>query len=284
MCSNNIKHSYNENTEKGRVIAQNSTCFIGGLARNIGSHLEHTMFSLLQQLSNQFSSSITYIYENDSTDNTKNVLCEWSNGSTQIAQCNTLNHPRMSDFSARRIQLMCYYRNNILEKLYDVINEFDYFIMLDLDLYWFDINGIMNTIGQSNWDGVASNGRKYKSFSRKNNIYYDIFGHRELDEPLSINPMQGGRIPKLQDKYAGLNPGDDMVEVASAFNGLAIYRTESIRQCTYVQYDGYAEHVGFHHMIRQKGGRIFINPSQLTFYDRPTKEYYDQYISNNLSI
>jgi hypothetical protein len=62
-------------------------------------------------------------------------------------------------------------------------------------------------------------------------------------------------------------PESDWIEVESAFGGLAVYRCEAIAG---LRYDGLAadgaevcEHLAFHQGLRQRGGRLFINPRLL---------------------
>ena len=59
--------------------------------------------------------------------------------------------------------------------------------------------------------------------------------------------------------------GDPMVEVASCFGGLGIYRTKAMLTCRYDGSD--CEHVTFHRAMRGAGmDRLYLNPSQITFY------------------
>ena len=62
-----------------------------------------------------------------------------------------------------------------------------------------------------------------------------------------------------------IKPSAELIEVDSAFGGLAIYRKSDIPQdASYVGVDEngdeVCEHVSFHFSIKKNKGKIFINP------------------------
>ena len=261
-----------------RNKAKSEKCFIVGLARNIGKHLPRIIPDI-ERLGRCFLDYRVRVYENDSIDNTKEVLDEWAFNNSKVNYIyEQLNAPRLTDLSVRRIDLMSSYRNKLLEHFF-LRNDwytFKYFMVIDLDLYGFSIDGILNSIGHENWDCITSNGRIHTSMSPYTNVYYDIFALRETEDE-SPNRHFG----KLQTKYKDIKVNDGLIPVSSAFNGLAIYKTVSIVGSKYYSIPGYAEHAGLHQQMSNLGhGRIFINPSQLTYYDEAMRNHY----VNNLYI
>jgi hypothetical protein len=73
----------------------------------------------------------------------------------------------------------------------------------------------------------------------------------------------------------------EWIEVDSAFGALAIYKTSAIKGLRYVGTDAHdqemCEHVNFHKLIKDRGGRIFINPklinAELTDHSREYHEW-----------
>lgn len=267
--------NYLDRIKRGKEIMANSSCLIGGVARNVEFRIRQ-IIPYIEELSNQFSRCSIFILENDSDDNTKDVLLDWirSNKKVSVRFC-TFGLPMLTGFNIERIQNMCKYRNHLLCELQYQYPEFEYLIMLDLDLSGFSLQGVANTFGWENWDCVGSNGRKYLSMSRCSNIYYDTFSHREIGDPAfqninidTINDIKRSRLAYLQEKYRTLNIGNSLVQVWSCFGGLAVYRAISLIGCKYEALQGYAEHVGLHsQMIRLGHNQIFINPSQVVYYD-----------------
>ena len=263
-----------EHIKAGKEKAKQSRCFIAGCARNIAKNIPFIR-TYIEELGSNFADYRVYVFENDSNDDTPQKLKEWSEANWKVAaDCFKSGNPRLSDLSMRRIEYMSDYRNAIMKHLEYYWSAYDYMIMVDLDICGFYVDGVINTLGWDGWDAVGSNGRKYSSMSRHTNIYYDIFGHKELDEKV---PREGNLqrvFAALQDKYRHLMPGDPLIPVSSCFNGVGVYRVKSILGARYAALPGYAEHVAFHLELIKRGGSVFINPSQLTYYDQEMAKYW----------
>lgn len=258
--------------ETGKQRAKQSRCFIGGCARNIAARLPE-MIPYVEKLGREFADYRVYVFENDSKDSTVEVLKDWQYSNWRIcADSFKSGNPRLSDLSVRRIEYMSQYRNAVMAHLEYFWSDYDYMVMVDLDLHGFYVNGVMDSLGHDGWDAIGSNGRKHGSMSRHTNIYYDIFGHKDLDEPEKREGRIVSQFARLQDKYRSLKLGDDLVPVASCFNGLAVYRVQSVLGVRYAAIPGYAEHVAFHDQIIKNDGSVFINPTQLTYYDDAMKQ------------
>lgn len=285
MYDENIKTSYAKFVKTGLRRAKSSTCVICGTARNIGANV-HNISQQIESLGNKFNDYRVLVFENDSTDDTRVRLAMWAGNNLKVdLDCRNIGNPKMIDLSLRRIQYMSEYRNVLIDKVESIFYHYDYMIMVDLDLIGFDINGIMNTIGHEDWDAVASNGRIRKSISEHEDVFYDIFGHRELDEYYQRVGNLTQIFGRLQDKYRSLCPGDDFVTIGSSFNGLAVYKVESIIGSRYNALPGYAEHVGFHYDMSVNGfDRIFINPSQLTYYDQHSKQKWERELNEYFNV
>ena len=135
-----------------------------------------------------------------------------------------------------------------------------YRIFLDMDIKngW-DMRGIFDSFSKVNeWDAVCSNGLWYGERA------YDMFAFRNGeveygDADFWKKTWQGGW------KY--YSPGSELVKVDSCFGGMAFYKREAIRGCSYASWDADCEHVAFNKCVREKNhGRILMNPSQVIRY------------------
>ena len=156
---------------------------------------------------------------------------------------------------------MAEYRNKCLEQIREKFSDYDYYILIDMDLTGgFSYDGVANTIGSELlWSGVAANG---KNSRRSNHVYWDTYAHRDLGHGMRTH---GGRMREYHGKYAETGRGDPWVKVNSAFGGMGIYKIDDVINS---EYTGEAsEHVPFHLDIIDKGGNIFMNPNLVVLYN-----------------
>jgi hypothetical protein len=163
-------------------------------------------------------------------------------------------------------------RNKILKKVREINqnNTYDYLVMLDMD----DVNisgkfieSIHSCFEYTGWDILTGN---------QSDQYYDLWALRKKDDMeydcwRKYNKYKD--IPNAENifvrsKHKIYNP-DGLLEVDSAFSGIAIYKLSSIPDnCNYVgKYeDGseHCEHVEFHRCIKKSGKNIYINTRFLT--------------------
>ena len=81
------------------------------------------------------------------------------------------------------------------------------------------------------------------------------------------------KIHKNQTAYFNpiqYNRGEDIEEVISNFNGLAIYKSKYFKHRYKAEQweHGFVDpdHVSMHHQIRNDGGKIFIDPNLIVSY------------------
>ena len=143
------------------VICGTARDCAGGLRRNI---------PVIGRLADMFRSASFVIVENDSIDETKNLLQKWSGsqeGVTLISR-NTGTDTIQQDsgdvnpwFSEHRISLMAKYRNQYLELISASRLEPDYLVIVDLDVARISLEGIAHGFGLDiRWDGLCANGMK----------------------------------------------------------------------------------------------------------------------------
>ena len=176
----------------------------------------------------------------------------------------SINHPL-------RTERLAICRNRCLEFLNEKKNDWvEYLIVVDTDGVCSELNKniIKDIISKDYWSVMAANVR---------NKYYDIYALRhkswcpndftlliKRDLQLGIS-YEESYAKNVLPKMININPSSELIEVDSAFGGLAIYRKSSIpRYAKYIGLDENGdegcEHISFHNSIKNNQGKIFINP------------------------
>lgn len=237
--------------------------FVVGLARNIQEILPRTM-ERIETLGSLFADYRVVIYENDSQDNTLDMLSDWSRENRRVTVLSEIRQDPINPPTrcVQRAQRMAYYRNQCHNHIQTHCSGLDNVIVADTDLWggW-SYDGVANTFGHDRWDFVGAYGIIHRREGFRNNVvkHYDAWAFRPYGsyEPLStasVNAMSWNR-------------GASMLPTFSCFGGLGVYRLDAYLAGKYEGDD--CEHVGLHRTMRDKGfGRIFLNPSQITLYGR----------------
>lgn len=260
----------------------NFSIAICSIVRNCENKLSKNII-LIENLRKYFKNSYVIIYENDSVDNTKNVLLEWQQKSKNINLIfETLNVNTIPDndslgynryFSKERISKMANYRNKYLIELDNLNLEFDFVIVVDLDVIKIDLNGILNSFKLSQqWDVVTANGySKSPSLKRR---YHDSYALVEIGKE---NDIQTEKIIKNNQLFwSFLKIGHPLIPVYSAYGGLAIYKYNVLKGIRYGvvlnndrRVESRVEHFYLHDQIIKKyHAKIFINPNMVIKYQK----------------
>ena len=224
------------------------------------------------------------LFENDSKDGTKALLAQWADECKNVyVQCedfHSITIPTAKEskgvnpsFSAKRINKMAYYRNQYLHFIKEHEWIADFVIVVDMDLKRIDIDGILHSLSHADtWDMVAANGLIYSPSAMFRRRYNDTYALVENGE--ENTPQTEASIREKQYKWAKLKKGLPLVPVYSAFGGLAIYRFEALKDCTYEvlknndsRVEVRCEHFAICKQMHEHGyNRIFINPVMKVLY------------------
>lgn len=260
---------------------------IVGVIRN-GENYLTKVFENIHKIGKLFNKYKIILYENDSNDNTKNIITK-----------EILEHPNKIDyicgdnekldekFPYRTLRL-AYIRNIILNKVImdNVYNKYDYMLNMDMDdvnikPYIYETFDKIFQYDESIWD--------VQSVHQKE-IYYDVWafrkkGYIEFDcwekvyEMLSQNnnlkkeELVEKYVRKYQKPYS-ITRG--LIPVISAFGGATIYKIDFLKKAVNARYIGIkrmnkrsevigyretCEHVSFHQGLTNiYKGKMFINP------------------------
>lgn len=252
------------------ISLHESSVLIVGLARNCEKQLTESTAKLIEAFS---SAKIVkfLIVESDSADGTADILQRMAleNKNFNYASLGHLQeqYPKRTD----RIALC---RNYYLKLIEDCAEypDVDYVVIADLD----GVNGklsadsVASCWSRTDWDVCAAN---------QDGPYYDIWA---LRHPLwSPNDcwkqaefLMSQGVSRFKSIYSAvysrmikIPPHADWIEVKSAFGGLAVYRKTVLKNVSYAGLspngEEFCEHVSLHQQIREKGGRIYINPKMI---------------------
>lgn len=246
-----------------------------GLLRNI---------PVINTLCNSFRNYKVFVYENDSTDKSKDVLKAWQD-SDPLHVFISLNNTDASKtipsakevgivnpfFSKRRINKMVSLRNYYMDYIESNHWSADYLMVVDLDVASLNLEPIMSSFKSDiEWDAVTAFG--YSLSPKLRRRYHDTYALTEYGD--EGNPQTENKIIDLADKYGKLKATDGWVRVFSGFGGLAIYRFEAIKGLHYqlIENDDNrvevrCEHFSLYKQMAERGyDKVYINPAMTLKY------------------
>lgn len=237
----------------GQEIAAKTEVMILGLARNLGTRVNQAE-QLLKSIRTKFATCTAFIYENDSEDDTaarlENLVKQNTWIQVQSEQRGDKKWPSVR--SGDRGAQMAIYRNICRDAF--LASSAQFAVVIDLDVISVEHNGLMHTMGKSDWDCVGSNGLH---FLKGRWTQYDAWAWRDLGRSTAHHHVEiNRRVYRM---------GDPLLPVKSCFGGMAIYRREAMAAAAYG--GGDCEHVVFHAAMAAAGhDRIFCNPTQIVRY------------------
>ena len=292
-----MKNDVYEIKKEGYENMAEKSVAICSIVRNAQSSLKKNI-PLIEKLRSKFKESIVVIFENDSKDDTKDILRNWNKNSpgvsVRLQDFNQITIPNEDIngvnrfFSKERISKMANYRNYYLEILESLNFNIDYLIIIDLDIARFTLDGVAHSFGLANqWDIITANGYSYSPKLKRR--YHDTYALTEIGKDTEIQTES--IINNNQAKWSFLKRGIPLIPVYSAFGGLAIYRYNLIKNKRYAVQENNdqrvevkCEHFTFHQSIHQdRNIRCFINPEMEVFYEKITISKIRKFMLKNLS-
>jgi len=249
--------------EEVAVSLKQKTITFVGCARNCVNAIRNSV-GVMQSLGQHFGAYTIAVFENDSTDGTKELLAELqSQGVLTVIQ-----HDGLDASLPLRTERIAYGRNQLLG--YVRKQNSDYFCVADLDGILGDASSVdgflTNFTLEDCWDAV---------FPINRGIYYDIwtFRHPEIC-PDDYERRMNQIVPAFSDQNIldlclhnlqnlDFSKLTAWLKVDSAFGGIGLYKTASFAYSSYFGYkDGYevTDHLAFHEKARLQGATFYINP------------------------
>ena len=233
---------------------------IVGCARDIAVHLPTTKIKL-SLIKNLFKESKIIIYENDSSDDTLNILKNWE--SENFIQLITEKNVK-----GQRTERLAHGRNTLYNEA--MKNDFDFLIVIDLD-------NVIQGLTEDSILSCFSIDEKWAMLGGNQTIeYYDYWALRTYDDWMPFDCWycvreQGKSLSYcLDSRRKHIDKDNKPIKVKSCFGGIAIYKREYLNNCSYGNgiYPGTGnvetcEHVKFNECVLNNGGDIYINPKMI---------------------
>jgi glycosyltransferase involved in cell wall biosynthesis len=262
--------------EKGLKKMKSSRIVLTGLCRNGKDTIDKNIEFLLST-GEYFKDFRIVLFENDSTDDTRQRINEWvkKDSRIELIECEVPNcqykKQREHGISRKRQDDMVFYRNKTLDYIKQKYSDYDYQMIVDLDMEgYYSLDGLIQSMSYDKWDAIFVNGLKpcllflglvpqmYDSLafvSTNEDImerYQTISDYFQVS--VSLFEMQTMKENKLY-------------KVKSAFNGVGLYKMSSIKDCHYPN-DWSCEHIGFHHQMIENGfDRLYVNPNWIAIME-----------------
>jgi len=274
-----------------------STIIFCSIVRNCGKAILHNI-SAIEKIGKYFNDYTVIIFENNSIDNTKDILKKWETNNQKVRvflndfdESKYKNIPISKEYpiyhSKRRIQKMTDYRNLYMDYIRNNNLQADYICIVDLDVANIDVDGVLSTFKlPQKWDVVAANGWSRNCILRKK--YHDTYA---LIEDGLVNKKQTRKeILQNRKRWNFIEKGRPAIRVASAYGGLCIYQFDAIKNLRYgimennfENVEVLSEHVSLHEqMIKNGFDKIYINPNMIVEYEHLNLQLIFQKLRNKI--
>lgn len=231
-----------------------------GLFRDSENHIKDSLERLdnLNQVNDvEFE---FFFYENDSKDNTREILNDWTGTRNATLFYEDIGAPKFGSVAIReRIILLSYYRNK-LKALSQPLNS-DYTLLIDTDTL-FDNNHFIMLLDEMKWEQrwsmVSANTRQLEIedalYQETTDSYYDVFACKDI---YNNDGLYFSNCPLiLENDRNNWNQGVP-VEVSSAFGGFSLVSTMAFNYSKWST-TGKSEHVNFCKELSRFGGIAIV--------------------------
>ncbi len=270
-------------SEDCRAHLANSSIAICGLARNCAHKLSANI-KFIHELRTYFKFLQVVVLENDSHDNTRAILDNWSVRSSNVIILDGINRSTISIsdqldrkvnpyYSYKRISYLATLRNQYLDYINSDGHAYDYILVLDFDIDKISLAGVLNSFEQrDNWDVACAYG--YSISPRLHERIHDTYAMVLLGD--ENKPQQERPIKQLQRDVRLNKISGSLLPVYSAFGGLSIYKAGLLEGINYQalkngdpRVEVRCEHFSICHQLKQKGvTRVMINPQMHLLYEK----------------
>lgn len=222
-----------------RYDPQNEKVLITGVCKNVAPCLPN-MIHKIESLGSYFKDYRVVIYENNSTDQTVQLLREWAKRnprlilfSENLSESELLARTELrggGGTKPNRMELIAYARNVVLQEVMSPgYDDFKFVITTDMDFRegWY-VNSVLTAFSHVKpWDAIFANG------ITPTNYYWDRFAFRDYDRPFGPELLDKAFWREVWGAKMNLLPNRGLIPVYSAFGGIGIYKREALKGATY---------------------------------------------------
>ncbi len=229
--SNLLAREKIKNSIPGKVI-------ICGVCRDIEMAMPFSIKNV-EKIGALFDDYRVFIYENDSTDRTQEMLQDWALLNSRVVVTTEFVTDEIYaetcfnktwDNQFFRPDRIARARNIVLKQALDPgLDDYQYVIWLDLDFQsFFPYKEIIKTFQSKNqWDAVFPNGVTHGGY------YYDTYALRDDVLPIGAELLGDEWWHVSGRRRLKLKKEDSWHPVYSAFGGLGIYKRDALKGCKY---------------------------------------------------
>ena len=258
---------YKSKVDEGKELWKDKKVVICGLARNCENKID-SCIDRIRTLAKYFSEYKIIVFENNSTDQTKEKLNNYSD----IINIGKDDSEDFSNgFSERRVVRLSRYRDCIQNYIKNKYSNYDYVIVVDFDITDWAVDGIITSLAwDKDFDVMGSFSQVYHPTLQSGDgwIHYDRWAFKFHSWTEEWSEKQGSDMRWFW--YWKPPIGAKPIPCLSVFGGLAIYKMEPYLIGKYgykhpEQLDGCitSEHNQFHYTLHNSGyNKIYLNPSQ----------------------
>lgn len=221
---------------------RNEKVVICGVCKNVAVALP-IMIKKIEKLGEEFKDYAVIIYENNSTDESKNQLLCWARNNKKVQLISedltyeqlctrTIAHAKR-DGAPCRMELIAYARNQVLNvALSEKFDDFKFVIMTDLDFLegWSALDVVETLKTHTPWDCIAAN------CMTRDTRYYDRYAFRDEDFPFGPEFIGEDFWQEANACSQSFDRNGNFKKVFSAFGGLAIFKRDALKGCEYSGY------------------------------------------------
>lgn len=279
--SNKLKLS-DENINKGYLRASQSKIAICCLARNNTDVVAKSRIRF-EHIGSYFKEYKIVLFENDSSDNTRNLLKNWEDENENVilldcckmGSCDCKLNEKAGyshgTYSSKRLGKMARFRQQYLDFVNHNLSNYDYMLVIDFDLDGnADINGLFDSIAKDDWGAIFCNGRNpIPGCFGLITIPYDSLAYI----PETSNYDREDNVSSLRLFYKNISMeilafNNHFGRVKSAFNGYGLYKIKVLENCSYIGNDNLCEHINLAKCINDKEEKLFINGNWYGYFNR----------------
>jgi hypothetical protein len=236
------ENEYNKRVHMGVKEMLLSRIILCSLLRDVEDRIP-MIIEKVENMGKIFKDYRVLIVENDSKDNTRNLLLEWASRNNKVIilgcginvnECHlNLKKTEGHAVDRTRIEKMVYLRNLYLNEIKKNYSNWDYFAVWDLDIIGsVYLDGLANSFGYLtkfknpyfNIDAMCAYGIKSTPFTY---YYYDPYAHVKQGGTFHINEKLQHAL-ETGYELLGLQRGETPLKVDSCFGGFTIYKIKSI--------------------------------------------------------
>lgn len=255
---------YRSAIEVGKDVASRSRLVVVMIARNSCPFITNTLGLVSELFSGPWAGTAFYAYENDSIDETGEILWEFCSRTPNASVTKDANFsPDERGFQEGRTHRLAVARNKCSDWVQKFAADYEYVCVLDSDPHGgFSVDGVYNSLGwfaecQASPRGLPVGAvASYSLYVTKGDggeygvAQYDAYAAR-----LNWWENRGN----MRWFHALLPPvGSRPIPMNSAFGGLCLYSREAYRGMRYA--GGDCEHVLAHKAMREHGYTLMLNP------------------------